>query len=247
MLTRDELKILCLIPARSGSITVQHKNVRIFNGIPLIAHTILQALESKYKPRMRVIVSTDSSEYADIAKSWGAECPFLRPPEISGPTSTDYECISHCVNWLESNEKYRPDIILQLRPTQPHRKVHDIDRCIDIFLEKRHSYDSLRTVVEFEKSPFKMYTVTESNSANPELEPLFRTLNGMTEPFNQARQVLPKAYLHNGYIDILNTKVLSLGALSGEKIFPYVMSSLDVIDIDTEEDWRCAEMACSKT
>ena len=75
---------------------------------------------------MRIIVSTDSSKYAEIANQYGAETPFLRPDEISGDLSTDYECIKHCINWLYNNENYNPDIILHLRPTQPCRKVKDI-------------------------------------------------------------------------------------------------------------------------
>ena len=248
MRDRHDTSILCIIPARSGSVSVKHKNIRPFNGKPLLAHSILQALESKPKDRMRIVVSTDSPEYAKIAREWGAECPFLRPVELSGPTSTDYEFIRHCVDWMSEKASYLPDVVLQLRPTQPHRKVQDIDECIDIFLENRHKYDSLRTVVETVKSPYKMYTISEDSSptSTPKLEPIFKVLNGKLEPFNMARQVLPKSYLHNGYVDLVNTSVLSGGVISGQNILPFVMNDSDVIDIDTEEDWRQAELACAQ-
>jgi len=70
-----------------------------------------------------------------------------------------------------------------------------------------------------------------------ELKPLFQQIDSIKEPFNQCRQILPKTYLHNGYIDILNTDILKKGTISGEKIYPYLMNKEDTIDIDTIEDW----------
>ena len=81
------MKILAVIPARSGSKTVKNKNIRMFNGKPMLAYSIEHALKSKYINR--VVVSTDSALYADIAKQYGAEVPFLRPHEISGDLSLD--------------------------------------------------------------------------------------------------------------------------------------------------------------
>ena len=245
MSSSDEVKIFCLIPARSGSVTVPHKNVRQLNGVPLLAYSIRQAMESRYASQMRIIVSTDSSEYAKIACTWGAECPFLRPQEISGPLSTDLECMVHSIEWLQTHEDYKPDVLLHLRPTQPLRKVEDIDNCIEIFLSKRGAYDSLRSVVEVEKSPFKMYTIDMIRTDELHLKPLFDELDGLVEPFNMGRQVLPIAYLHNGYIDIVNVEVLNRGKLSGENIYPYVMAKEATVDIDTEDDWCRAELLLS--
>lgn len=243
----DDVKILCIIPARSGSVAVQHKNIRHFNGVPLLAHSIRQAVKSKYASQMRIIVSTDSSDYADIARAWGADCPFLRPPEISGPLSTDLECMLHSLHWMQKNEGYKPDFLLQLRPTQPLRKVEDIDKCIKIFIAKRSTYDSLRSVVEVEKSPFKMYTIEKSKSAEePRLRPVVNEFEGMVEPFNTCRQILPSAYLHNGYIDLVNADVILGKKMSGKTIYPYIMGKDDTVDIDTEDDWRRAELLCRK-
>lgn len=242
------VKILCVIPARSGSKGVPGKNVREFNGKPLLAHSILQALASKYKKMMRVIVSTDSEEYARVARSYGAECPFLRPADISGDLATDVECMQHCLGWLKEFSAYVPDFVLHLRPTQPLRRVRDIDACIDIFLRIRSQFDSLRSVVPSTLSPFKMYVVNEDgndvNGSFRKLEPLFRDTLGFSEPFNQARQSLLNAYVHNGYIDIVNTAVITKeGKMSGAKIFPFIMKQADTIDIDTEKDWEAAEHA----
>ena len=228
------MKILCIIPARSGSKGIPHKNIKLFHDKPLLAWSISQAEQSKYD--MRIIVSTDSQKYANIANNYGAETPFLRPSEISQDLSTDYECIKHCLDWLNLNENYIPDIVLQLRPTQPLRKIDTIDKCLDIFIQNRNNYDSLRTVVEFEKSPYKMY-----NIVNNQLIPLFTEINNIKEPYNQCRQVLPKTYLHNGYIDIFNADIIHDNTISGLSIYPYVMNKNDVIDIDNNDDWIKAE------
>ena len=83
--------------------------------------------------------------------------------EKSQDLSTDYEFITHCTNWLKNNENYYPDIIVQLRPTQPCRKIETINECLDIFIKNYNEYDSLRSVVENEKSPYKMYTINNGS------------------------------------------------------------------------------------
>lgn len=223
------LEILCIIPARSGSKGIIDKNIIDYNGKPLLSWSIIQAKNSKYK--MRIIVSTDSEKYKKIAIEYGAEVPFLRPPEISQDLSTDFECINHCVKWLEKNENYKSDIILHLRPTSPNRSVTLIDDCLDNFIKNRSNYDSLRSVIPFDKSPFKMYKI-----ANNHLLPLFRSIDNIYEPYNQARQILPQCYLHNGYVDILNTSILQYSTISGNKILPYVMNEEHNIDIDNPKD-----------
>ena len=223
------IRILCIIPARSGSKGLPHKNIKDYRGKPLLAWSIEQAQLCRYD--MKIVVSTDSKEYADIAMKYGAEAPFLRPLEISGDLSTDYECMKHSVEWLKQNQQYYPDIVLQLRPTSPLRNVEDINNAIGLFLENRENYDSLRSVIEFEKSPYKMYNVKENT-----LMPLFKKVNDIDEPYNQCRQILPKCYLHNGYIDIFNTSILETETISGEKIYPYVMNKEEDLDIDTNDD-----------
>lgn len=231
------MKILCIIPARSGSKGIINKNIKLFKGIPLLAHSIKQAQKSKYK--MRIIVSTNSKEYSNIAKKYGAEIPFLRPDEISQDLSNDYQFITHALNYLKKNEKYDPDIILHLRPTQPCRKVKDIDKTLSIFIKNYNEYTSLRTVIPFNKSPYKMYTCK-----NNQLIPLFSEYKNIKEPFNQCRQLLPQVYLHNGYIDIYKKEIIKDGILSGDKIYLYLMSEEDTIDIDTNDDWIKAENYC---
>lgn len=230
------MKILCIIPARSGSKGIPHKNIKKLNGLPLIAYSIKQALQTKYykNKQMDIIVSTDSEEYKKIAEKYGANVPVLRPKEISLDNSTDYEFIKHMVDYQKSKGiKY--EMILQLRPTQPIRKVSDIDKCLDIFVKEYVNYDSLRTVIENDKTPYKMYSLENNN-----LKSLLK-VDGIKEPFNMGRQYLPKTYLHNGYVDILKPELLEDEMISGERIYGYVMNKEDKYDIDTFEDWDKTE------
>tara|TARA_B110001469_G_scaffold127366_1_gene147954 strand:- start:4456 stop:5145 length:690 start_codon:yes stop_codon:yes gene_type:complete len=224
------MKILCIIPARSGSKGLPNKNILNFKGIPMLVWSIKQAQQSNYNKDIRIILSTNSEEYRQIGLKYGAEVPFLRPVEISGDLSTDYECIKHCLDYLEKDD-YIPDFIIQLRPTYPTRKVEILNDCIKTFIEKRNEYDSLRTVIPFEKSPYKMYRVLDNK-----LKPLFNKVYSIIEPYNECRQKLPDTYLHNGYIDILNTNIVKNGTISGENIYPYIMSKNEYHDIDTLKD-----------
>lgn len=234
------MKILCLIPARSGSKGIINKNILNFRGLPMLAWSIKQAQKSIYNKNMRIILSTDSEEYREIGLKYGVEVPFLRPENISGDLSTDFECIKHCVNYLEKEEGYKPDFIIQLRPTYPTREVKILDDCIEKFIENRKEFDSLRTVISFEKSPYKMYNIIDNK-----LIPLFNEINiqdyKIKEPYNECRQKLPQTYLHNGYIDIFNYNIIEENTISGEKILPYLMNKNEIHDIDTLKDLKLIE------
>ena len=229
------MKILTIIPARSGSKGIPHKNIKFFKNKPLLEWSILQAKQSKYFNFMKVVVSTDSLEYASILKHPDVQT-IHRPREIAQDNSTDIEFIQHAIKYLKDNENYEADIILQLRPTQPCRKVEDIDRCIELFYNQRDKYDSLRTIVKIEKTPYKMYKIENNN-----LVPYLKTYGHIDEPYNICRQDLPDSYLHNGYIDIMNYSLLKQNKISGDKILPYIMNKTDTIDIDTLEDWERGE------
>ena len=225
------MRILCIIPARSGSKGIPDKNIKQLDGKPLLAHSIEQAKQSSYIDQMKVVVSTDSENYANIARTHGAEVPFLRPSEISGDLATDDQFILHMLNNL--NDDF--DLILQLRPTQPKRSTHDIDNCLKIMIEKLE-YTSLRSVIPIEKSPFKMYTIKDRK-----LLPLY------PDKCNMPRQALDTCYLHNGYIDIVRVNIIKkLGSLLGDNIYPYVMKDTDTVDIGEEKDWPIRETFLEK-
>ncbi len=111
------MHILALIPARGGSKSIPHKNIRPLADIPLIAYSISAAKGSKLVTR--TIVSTDDDEIASVAREFGAETPFMRPTEFAQDNTLDYPVFTHAISWLKQHENYQPDILVQLRPTSP--------------------------------------------------------------------------------------------------------------------------------
>lgn len=224
-------QVLALIPARAGSKSIPHKNIRNFAGKPLIAHSIEQA---RACPAVaRVIVSTDSEQYAEIARRHGAETPFLRPADISGDASTDLEVFQHALRWLAEHEGAVPELCVHLRPTHPNRTVADIAAAVDL-LRAHPDWDSVRSVVVTPDPPFKMWFRDESGL----LEPVIKT--DIPEAHSRPRQTLPATYLQNACIDVIRSAtILELGSIAGRRIGSYLMR--DFHDIDTHGQFASAE------
>jgi len=234
----SKLNIVALIPARSGSKGIINKNIKLYKGIPLLAHSIKIALESKYISE--VYVSSDSEEYNNISLQYGAKITPLRSKEISDDLSPDIDTFIHFIN-MYKNYKEIPDIIIHLRPTYPNRSLELLNKTIEYFLNNYDNYDSLRTVVLIKKTPYKMYYI--ENGIN-NLVPFIKDdkNNRFKEPFNQARQNFPDTYLHNGCIDIVKSSVIiNQKLLSGEKIFPFIMNENEINDIDDINDFLRSE------
>ncbi len=224
-------KVLALIPARSGSKSVPHKNIRKIDEKPMMAYSIEHALTSIYINR--VIVSTDSEEYAQIAREYGAEVPFIRPAEYATDTALDLEVFDHALRFLEETEAYVPDIVVQLRPTYPVRDVSDIDAMVEILM-KDETIDSVRTVSPAKEIPYKMWHLSTEGL----LEPILKEI---PEAYNMPRQQLPVVMYQNANIDVIRTRViLEDHSMSGRKIAGYQMNHN--FDVDTEEEFaRAAE------
>src|SRR5512145_3318540 len=112
-------EVLAIIPARGGSKGIPRKNIRNFAGWPLIAWSIAAAQQAESVTRL--LVSTDDEEIAAVARQYGAETPFLRPAEFAQDATTDLPVFEHALKWLAEHENYRPDVVVQLRPTSPIR------------------------------------------------------------------------------------------------------------------------------
>lgn len=224
-----EKKILALIPARSGSKSVVDKNIRKIAGKPMIAYSIEHAKQSKYINR--IIVSTDSETYAQIAREYGAETPFLRPAEYATDTSLDIEVFEHALSWLKEHEGYEPDIIVQLRPTYPIRRVSDIDKMVEMMLADEE-LDCVRTLAPATEVAHKMWYMGENGKIRP-------ILTDIPEAYNMARQMLPKILYQNGNVDVIRAKVITeQHSMSGKNIAGYEMS--DNFDIDTTAEFEKA-------
>lgn len=218
-------KVLALIPARSGSKSIPDKNIRDVAGKPMMAWSIQQALDANLV--QRVIVSTDSEEYARLARKFGAEVPFIRPKEISADNSTDLETFVHALNWLNENDNYIPDICLHLRPTHPLRDVSDIDTIIEI-LSANKELDSVRTIFPSEQTPYKMWTCDKSSILSP-----VSTVEDFQEAWNEPRQKLPQTYIQNANIDAVRTSVIiNRNSMTGSRIRGYIDQGF--YDIDEE-------------
>lgn len=223
-------KILAIIPARSGSKSVPHKNIRLINGKPMLAYSIEHAKQSKYINR--IILSTDSEEYAQIGRDYGAEVPFLRPAEYATDSALDIDVFYHGLTFLKEEEGYVPDIVVQLRPTYPIRKVEDIDAMIEMLLENP-SADSVRSIAPAKEIPYKMWRQGENGRILP-------LLTDIEEAYNRPRQELPKIYYQNACIDVVRAGViLEQRSMSGKVILGYEMEQN--FDIDTEEEFAKAE------
>lgn len=222
------VEVLAIIPARQGSKSIPHKNIRSIGGKPLLAYSIEHALASERITR--VIVSTDSPYYADIASKYGAEVPFLRPEEFARDDSTDLEVFRHALEWLRDNESYVPEICVHLRPTCPVRRPEDIDRMIMI-LEENEKLDSVRSVAPSPETPFKIWF----RGADGLLTPVIQIT--IPEAYNQPRQQLPETYLQNAAIDVTRAgTIIGKNSMTGDKIYGYVMQEHH--DIDYEDQLR---------
>jgi N-acylneuraminate cytidylyltransferase len=229
--------MIAIIPARSGSKGVPGKNIKNLGGIPLFAFSIIAA--KMMSSVSRVIVSTDSSEYAEIAKKFGAEVPFLRPIDISGDKSTDYDLFLHALNWFDKNENKIPEFLLHLRPTTPLRDPQIMESAVKLFLENKEKATSLRSGHSAPESPYKWFLKDENNyfiGLRDDLTP---------EKVNLPRQSFPSVYIPDGYIDVLKSSViLNTGTLHGDKML--VFESPFCVEVDTKEDFEYLEFQIKK-
>ncbi|MCK9403271.1 MAG: acylneuraminate cytidylyltransferase family protein [Chitinophagaceae bacterium] len=229
------MEILAIIPARGGSKGLPGKNIRPLLGYPLISYSILAA--QKVPLISRVIVSTDDEEIASVSTRYGADIPTLRPAEYAQDFSSDFEVFDHMLRWLKGNENYKPDYVVQLRPTSPVRKVEHITASIEKLT--RSGCDSLRIVTEAPVTPYKMWTI---NNFDEPMIPLIEQ-DEIFEPFNQARQQLPKKYWQIGYLDVIRyDTIVEKRSMTGKNILPYYVDKEFAIDIDTLGDFAVAEL-----
>lgn len=223
-------EILALIPARGGSKRIPRKNVRDLWGKPLLAYSIETALRSRLINR--VICSTDDPEIAGIVKQHGAEVPFVRPAEFAADQSGDTEVYLHALSWLQEHESYVPDIITNLRPTNPLRRPEKVDEILAALIQ-RTDVDSVRSVFPSPVSVFLLRTIDPNSGliSCPVDVP-------RVGPYGAARHPLPQSYVLSSYLDATwVSSVLRTQRALGEKMLPFILNETP-IDLDTEEDWR---------
>ena len=225
--------IIGIIPARGGSKKLPRKNIKSLGGMPLIWHTINEAKKSKYL--CRLIVSTEDNEIAGIAKKYEAEV-VARPAELAEDDTPSRLVFQHVIKYMEEVEAFYPDIIVVLQPTSPCRLVEDIDKAIELFLET--DCDSVVSVCETEHPPHWVFTIEGDR-----LKPILTNWNQVTR-----RQDAPETYRINGAVYVIRRAVIMEHdkGMMGCDIHPFVMLNERSLDIDSEFDFKLAELIIRK-
>jgi N-acylneuraminate cytidylyltransferase/CMP-N,N'-diacetyllegionaminic acid synthase len=230
------MNILGIIGARSGSKGVKDKNIRRLLGKPLIGHIIETSKESKYISR--VIVSTDSKHYVDIAREFGAEVPFLRPEELSSDWSPEYGYVFHAVKWLKSNENYEPDIVVRLMATVPLQTTEDIDLCIEELMKDSSAHSAV-VISEARQHPLKALKLVDDKKGGHYLVSYFSESGREVTPV--ARQNYEKAYFRSNIIACRLNKIYNTGSLTGDRVRYHIIPQERALDIDSEMDFIVVE------
>lgn len=230
------MKILGLIPARSGSKGVPGKNTKALNGKPLIQYTIEKSLQSKHLHT--TLVSTDTAYIANLAISLGATAPFIRPSELALDHSPTLSVVQHTLSWCGSQKMMSFDAVCLLQPTYPFRPNGFIDKAIDRFIES--GADSLISVLPVPHE-FNPHWVFE-----PSGHRLLKIVTGESTPIAR-RQDLPPAFFRDGAIYLTKTKVImEQNSLYGKSIAFIESDPTLYVNIDTLEDWERAEKIATK-
>lgn len=220
---------LAIVPARGGSKRLPKKNVLKLDGKPLISYSIEAGIESKYIDKL--VVTSDSTEILDISRFCGATT-IKRPDELASDTASSFDAIEHAIL---NCDKY--DYIILLQPTSPLRRTRHIDEAIELLLSKKG--DAVISVCETDHNPLWSNTLDDSLSMQNFLE---------DEVLNKRSQDLETHYRLNGaiYICQVNKLLEQKSFFLNKNIYAYKMDRESSIDIDTELDYKIAELLMKK-
>ncbi len=226
------MKVLATICARSDSTGIPGKNIRLLGGKPMIVYTIEVA--RRCKTIERVIVSTDSTEIARIARASGAEVPFLRPKELATDSTPKLLVIKHAVGFMETDLAYFPDIVVDLDPTSPLRTENDIENCIRMVEE---GAENVFSVTEARRNPY--FNMVEIINGKVQL------VKSLPKAISR-RQDAPRVYDMNASIYVWKREAL----MNNDSIFlenteTYIMPKW-AIDTDDETDFEFVEFILRK-
>lgn len=234
---QKQVRVLAVIPARGGSKSIPHKNIALVGGKPLIYYTIREAARAKRLDA--TLVSTDDAAIAEVARSFGADVPFLRPKKFAGDHSRDIEFLQHAVQWVEKERGWKPEIVVFLQPTSPTRTGEDIDAVLD-FME-REGCDSVRTVVPPPYHPLKMMVMTDEKTKR--IMPIISLIPSLKRlGADVPRQLLSPAVQPVGLVYATRTRFIKKGRVWGDDVRAFFMPREKLTDIDSPEDLeRAAE------
>ena len=210
--------LTALIPARGGSKSIPTKNIYNLAGYPMLAYSI--AACKKTSGIGHIVVSTDDEEIAEVARQFGATVPFVRPKEFATDDATDLDVIKHFFS------AEGPQDIAFVRPTTPLRDQKLMESIIECFYAKRAQISGLRTAHELPESPYKFLKIAEGYFTG-----FFDDYEGNKDYTNLPRQVFPKAYLPNGFLDIVKKETIATGSDFGFKVLPFITDYLTEADL----------------
>ncbi len=221
------MKNVAIIPARSGSKRLKDKNIKLLNGKPLLAYSIEAALQAEIFDQ--VMVSTDSEEYSEIAKAYGAQVPFLRSERNSSSQASSWDMVREVLDFYR-NKGMEFESFCLLQPTSPLRNVDDIQDAYRLFEERKAV--SVISVCETEHSPLWCGHLDGEGS-----------LEGFVSEENiSQRQELKPFYRINGAIYIVNIKEFEKNSFLYRKgSYAYIMEQKRSVDIDDIQDFEYAE------
>jgi CMP-N-acetylneuraminic acid synthetase len=226
------MKVLGVIPARGGSKAIPRKNLAPLDGRPLIAYTCEAARRSRRLTR--TVVTTDDEEVAAVARTFGVDAPFRRPPALATDAAPMVDVLVHALSVLEGAEAYRPDVLVLLQPTSPFRRSEHIDAAVDLLVST--GADSVVTVMAVP------HQFTPSSLMYLDGDRLVPAADGA--PLR--RQDKPRLFARNGpAVVVLRPEVLSTGRLYGPDTRGLEMSREDSLDIDDAFDLQIAELLMS--
>ena len=218
-------KVIAIIPARARSKSIVDKNIALLSGHPLIAYSIAVAKLSTIIDR--VIVSTDSEQYAKIAVQYGAEVPFIRPDIYSTDTSTDRDFLIHAMEWLKGNGHEVPEYWVHLRPTTPLREPNILDDAINIIKNDKYA-TSLRSGHKAPESPLKWFFKNDK---------YFKGLLD-NEDYNLPKEAFDQVYVPDGYVDIVKASFMfNNKEIHGDKMIGFESPVCTEVDSSEEFDY----------
>jgi CMP-N-acetylneuraminic acid synthetase len=212
---------------------VKNKNIKPLAGHPVLAYTISAAVESGIFGE--VVVSTDSEQFAEIARHYGASVPFLRPDEYAGDRSPDIEWIEYTLGRLR-DEGRNYECFSILRPTSPFRKAETIQRAWQTFLAE-DGVDSLRAVEKCKQHPGKMWVVRGHR-----MFPLL-PIGPKEQPWHSSQYPsLPEVYVQNASLEIAWSRVIFENrTIAGDSYVPFITEGDEGYDVNDVADWVYAE------
>ena len=226
---KNKINICAVIPARSGSKSIKNKNIIKLCGHPILAYSIDIAVKSKIFDK--VVFSSDSKKYLNIAKKYNPDYLHKRSKKNSSSLATDLDYLKDILYYLENEHSYKPDLIALLRADNPTRNMKELESAIKFFKKNYKKYSSLRSVNLTSENSYKTFTIF-----NHKLKTLLSNSFNI-EKSNIPRQLLKNTYAANGFLDIIKTNHIKKNYLHGKKVYALKVKNFS-LDIDNQEDLR---------